>query len=747
MRRTMVLGMGASLLALAPAMAWAQEAGGVTSIEEIVVTAQKRAQNLQDVPVSVAAVTQDAMEAAGVTSTSDLKSLVPGLVFTNTLGGGVAYIRGVGQTTGVPGAESPVGIYLDGIYLLTPASGMFDFNSIERVEVLRGPQGTLFGRNTTGGLINVITRNPGEEASLDAEVGYGNHDTLSGRLYASAPLGHGFSTNIALFGQHRRDGFGRNVTLGLDLFKEKSFGLQNKWRWESGDGRTDVVLNLLHSYNRGEIGITYGVPPGSVGGDGSTYLGQYTFASNVHEPAVNMQNLVSLRLSHDLGFAQVVNLAGYHTLKQRYRFAQLGYDNNTLPATNPFAAQYPNLVAKDNTFTEEFQVQAPSSAKLQWIVGLFYMHDKIPVFHSESKPNNVLRVNVDSTQKTESFAAFAQATYPLTDTTRVTGGFRWTTETKEVTGAAALASGVVISTPANPGSGAAPLPPKTRWRKATWRLALDHDFTDDVLGYVSYNRGFKGGVYNLAAYTNPPAEPEIVDAFEVGLKSMLFDRRLRVNVAGFWTEYDDIQLRTSVTSATGTFFATYNAASARMKGVDVDFEAAITDRLSLRGGFEVLDANYRKFPNGLYAFPNPISAANLPANCRPPAAFNPQVGGNTTLTCDLSGNRMIRSPKFTATFGASYTVPLASGAKVVANVNDAYNSGFYWDPENRLRQESYHDLSASLTWTSPDAQWDVQLWGRNLAEEHIWSTSTGGTSDTYSPGLPRTYGVRLGVHF
>ena len=719
------------------------QAGGVA---DIVVTAQKRSESLQSVPISIAAVTSEQLETAGIEKTSDIAALVPGVVFTNTLGGGVPYVRGIGQTLGIPGAESPVGIYIDGIYLLTPASGLFEFNNVERVEVLRGPQGTLFGRNTTGGIIHTITRDPSDDLRVDADVGFGNYATVQGHLYASGPIAGGLSANISLFGFNRTDGFGYNETLDIELFKEKSWGVQNKWRWASEDGDTEILLNLLHSYSKSQLGITYGVPPGSIGGDGSLYLGQYRFASSVHEPAVNRQNLASLKISHDLGWAQIVNLAGYHTLKQRYRFAQLGYDNNNLAATNPFAAQYPNLDATDNTFTEEFQLQAPSNSKLQWILGFYYMHDDIAKFHSESKPNNVLRVNVDSVQKTNSYAGFAQITYPVLDTTRVTAGFRYTSETKTIDGVAALFNGTVISTPANPGVGFAPLDTRTTWKKPTWRLAIDHDFTDDILGYASYNRGFKGGVYNLASYTNPPAFPEVVDAYEIGVKTMLFDRRLRFNVAGFYNDYQDIQLRTSVVTPTGTFIATYNAASARTKGVDVDFEAQLTDSFNLRGGFEILDAKYKDFPAGLYAFPNPISPANLPGNCRTPAAFNPNPGGNTTLICNLSGNRMIRAPKFTMNFGASYDIALSGGSSIKLAANDAYNSGFFWDPENRLRQSSYHNISASLTWTSANEKWDVQIWGKNLADENIWSTATGGTSDTYSPGLPRTFGIKIGYH-
>lgn len=742
-----LLYVGASVLAVAPSGLLAQEAprqpADTVGVEDIVVTAQKRSENLQKVPISVAAITANALKAAGVTNSTEINTLVPGLVFTNSLGAGVAYIRGVGQTTAIPGAESPVGIYVDGIYLLAPASGLFDFNNIERVEVLRGPQGTLFGRNTTGGVINIITRNPDDRATLDADIGYANFDTISGRLYASTPIAEGLGISISAFGTHRRDGFGRNVTLDEELFEEKSFGVQGKLRWESTDGATAVTASYMHSYNRSDFGITYGVPPGSVGGDGSLYLGRYTFASSIHEPSVNRQNLASLRIEHDLGFARIVNLAGYHTLKQQYRFAQLGYDNNSLAATNPYAAQYPNLIATDKTFTEEFQIQAPSDSKMQWIAGLYYLHDHIPNLHTESKPNNVLRINVDTEQKVDSFAAFAQVTYPVLDSTRITAGIRWTTETKKIWGETKLANGTVVSTPDNPGSGADPLPPKTNWKRATYRLAIDHDLTDDILGYASYNRGFKGGVYNLALYTNQPAKQEIVDAFEAGLKMMLFDRRLRLNLSAFYMDYKDIQLRTPVAG----LFAINNAAKARVKGVDVDFEAAISEPLTLRGGFEVLDAKYRSFPKGLYTFPNPISADNLPANCQAPAAYNSQVGGNTQLTCDLSGNRMIRSPKFTANFGFNYRLELSGGSTIALAANDAYNSGYYFDADNRLKQDAYHDVSASLTWTSAKGTHDVQLWVKNLADETIFTTATGGVSDTYSPGLPRTYGVKLGVHF
>jgi iron complex outermembrane recepter protein len=734
-------------------------------LEEIVVTAQRRSENIQRVPVSVSAFNADALQSLGVAvTTKDLPSLVPGLVFGKGLSNNLSYMRGVGQPTGRFGVESPLATYLDGVYLAAPAATLFSLNNVERIEVLKGPQGTLFGRNSTAGVIHVITKDPTTQPSAEFDAGYGRYDTATGRFYGNTAIGNSLGANLALYYSDRGEGHIHNVTTGKDIGQDRERAAQSKWRWTPSE-RTVVTFNLAYSDHAGYLGTTTGMYPGALAGDRSTrYLGQYTVADPADTLIEDDQYLGSIRFEQDLGWAKLINIAAYHGLSQRMRFSQTANPPVTPPVSSLNGSIFARTKNADHTFTEELQLQSSTDSDFQWITGVFYMDDKVDINQTVLNYTTLAPVvlnNTDVDQTTTSYAAFAQASKTILSDTRLTLGIRYTRDELEVKGArfngGALngfnyTPGTFIGTAESMAATASrPFKPSVTASEPAYRVSLDHSFTPSIMGYVSFNQGFKSGIFNSSDFTNPPTEPERLKAYELGVKSELFDR-MRLNAAAFYYDYKNMQLL-GIGPAPPALY-NYNAGSARITGLDIDFEVAATDELRLTGGFEWLpEAEYTSLKGGLQTLPNPYpygfqnGAPVVPAGCAlgsPLPQYSALSGGNSTLSCDLSGNRLIRSPRMSATLGIQYRWSLPSGASVMLNANDSYSSKFYFADDNRTKQDAFHNVRASITWTSHSDVWSVQAWGSNLVNEKISAGTIEATNDVYFVGEPRLYGLSVG---
>ena len=699
-----------------------------SGLGDIVVTAQKREENLQRVPITVSAFNNDMLAAASVGSARDLSTVVPGLVFNRSVGSGTPFLRGVGQSAGAIGVEPTVALYMDGIYFPTSGAIVASLNSVEQIAVLKGPQGTLFGRNSTGGVIQVTTRTPGNTPALDADVGYANYDTISGHLYASTPVGDTLRTSIAIGGFNQIEGWGRNIFLNKDYYDAKEFTAQSKSVLDVGED-TSLTFNLLYIYTRGYVGNGYGVFPGSLGSDGVTrYLGEYTFAAGNDQDRVARHYVGSLTFEHDFGWAKYKGQVATQKFKDDLIVVQNGLPLNNLPpspATSAFSVPLHNH-AKPTT--AEIQLQSPDSSSIRWIVGAFYLRETSGTRY-DAVFNRTRFSSQVSEQKSRSYAAFSEVSAEILPDTRLTLGGRYTIDKKslDATSVSALTGAVttyagLVALPQNTANGWAT---EKTWKRPTWRVALDHQLTPDIMLFGSYNRGFKSGIYNLITLNQKHADPEKIDAYELGTKMMLFDRRLRLNIAGFYYKYSNLQLRATIAGT--NIIALLNAAKAEIKGVDVDFQAKVTDGLEFTGGFEILDGKYTSFPQG---------------PCTEPRVTPP--GGLRNFTCDLSDRRMARSPKFTGNLGLQYTLPLASGNELQWNVNDNYNSGYNWEPDGRLKQKSYHSLSAAVKFSMQDGKYYARVWGANLADEKIRALVGYAANDVYAPGAPRTYGITIG---
>ncbi|WP_236613047.1 TonB-dependent receptor domain-containing protein [Sphingobium quisquiliarum] len=362
---------------------------------------------------------------------------------------------------------------------------------------------------------------------------------------------------------------------------------------------------------------------------------------------------------------------------------------------------------------------------MNWVIGGYYFNatgqvDPNLVTLSGPAVNPFFPVTSStlySRVKTESFAAFTQATVPLTDALNFTAGLRYTTEKRSLNAEQIL--------------GGVPVPPSNyeqekRYSKPTWRVALDYKITPDVMIYTSYNRGFKSGGFNPTTPGEDPFKPEQLDAYEGGIKSELFDRKLRFNLAAFYYNYKNIQVPYFLINTIGL----KTGPKATIYGVDFDFEAHPFQQLRLFGGLSLLHDKFGHYPDAALSPPNP-----------------PPLGGNQSVVGDATGNRLPFTSTFSGNIGAAYEIPVGD-SKITLNGNLYHNSGFYAETDNLRRQPAYELVSGSIQWTDATGKLTVSVWGKNLTNEAVvtmLAASGFGTGASYQP--PRTYGATLGYAF
>ena len=710
---------------------------GTAGVEDIVVTAQRRNERIQDVPIAITAVTALAAARQGVTGTEGLGIAVPTLQFSRqTANGGAPFLRGVGSPSATAGQEAPVAVYIDDVYIGAPSATLFQFNNIESTEVLKGPQGTLFGRNATGGVVNVRTRRPSQEASVDATAGFGSYDTYYGSAYLNAPLSSIAAVNIAIAGRDQTKGYGRSIARGDDIYKSKNWGARGQLGLNP-DPDTSILIAADYFYTRGDIGQNVVLAPGTVATGGGTFVDRYKSLSNPSDFGETHSWGVSANIERTFGDYTARSISAYRQSDVEFVLDADG----SLPG-RPALVSTHVFNAFVDSFSQEFQLLSPQADKFKWILGAFYYYSFAgydPVESSGAAFAGQGGISgVRSQQDLNSYSGFGEASYEFLPSTKVTAGLRYTSDQYSMQ--ALLFNGLTAVLPPSPFS------QEQKFSKLTYRAILDTKLAPDVLLYGSYSRGFKSGGYNLSTPTQvvgtatvPGAvvRPEVLDAFEVGLKSDLFDRKVRFNIALYHYNYSNLQIGRVANGRV----TTVNAAKARMQGIDIDYSFVPSNRFNLSGGVSVLDAKFTSFPDGPLYVPSP-------ATCTPtPRTTGPLTGGNTVCSADLAGNRTTRAPKLSFTASATYTLPTDSGDFSV-NGTLYHNSGFFWEPDPRLRQPAYDLINASLSWIAPDRKYEVRLYGKNLLDKfYIAYASESTTRDSFSPEMPRNYGVELTVHF
>ncbi|MET0987740.1 MAG: TonB-dependent receptor [Steroidobacteraceae bacterium] len=713
-------------------------------LEEIVVTAQKRAESQQDVPIAISTITAESLAATGVNDTDDLGLATPGLQMNQ---GGVAnlpFIRGIGSQDGTPGQDNSVSTYVDGVLQSSVTGSAVVFNNIERIEVLKGPQGTLFGRNTTGGVINIITKDPTDETALNVNASYGNYETISAGLYGTTGITDTVAADLAVYYTDQGEGYGKNKFTGEDHNKrEDEIDLRSKWKW-TGDGASATFIAYYGEFSD-DMGYVRGVPKVDQFGSPRLDLAGQSAPSDEWDYHVDTDGYAdfknyggSLRLDHSFAALDVVSITAWM--------------RNELKSftDNDFSTVYFNNARIDfyeRTATQEFQfLSNDADSKLKWIAGLYFFDQKASGKYSIigqqlAPPPAFVGINtlmLNGWIESNSYAGFGEVTYNFTDATRLTAGLRWTRDEREFDGNNKIMFGPLAA----PNEGQfdagtpvlllkSPKADKEKWTEPTYRLVLDHKLNDDVMIYGSYNRGFRSGnfitAFGVGADPQEPFDPEFVDAYEIGMKSDLAGGNLRFNASAFYYDVKDLQLQI----LQGVSTITQNAAKAEIKGGELDLTWAATSELTLIGGVAYLDGKYKDFPNAVSNIP-------LPAGSNDP----------TPASIDASGNKITGVPEWTLTAAIMYSKETESG-KYGFNVRGTYNDGFPWEVDQRLEQPDYTIVNASVEWRAPSDKFGVQLTGRNLLDEYyaVTSRSVNGQGDFAAAGRPRTYYVTFDYKF
>lgn len=683
---------------------------------EVIVTAQRRQENIQHVPITVAALPASTLQAARVTDVSDLAGVVPGLTMPTTAGYTLPHLRGVGITAVGPGIENSVALYVDGVYHGVASSDDLDLNSVEQVEVEYGPQGTLFGRNATGGLIQIKTVDPQPGFSGTASVGYGNYDTVSESAYLTGGTDV-LAGDFAVMSSHQGEGYGTNIATGQDVNRMNlDLSARSKWLFHPVDG-TRITLILDDSETRNSLSAlrSYENVPNAYYPRG---LGNVP-PLDVYDSAQPWRDMkddgVSLQLEQAVGALTLRNILAYREDLYRYN---VDFDLGPEPYSLNDVRQ------ADNQLTEELQLLSAPEAAITWIVGtyIYNAHDGYrpqALYFTGPAVNPAAPVtNIDNQSQldTDSVALYGQATVPLAASTKLTLGARYTNEKRGlVADEVGYLKAVVPITLADVNT-------SIRNRTPTWRVALSHNFGHDILGYISYNRGYKSGGYNVPAPSLPAYLPEKLDAFETGLKTQLLSDRVTVNSSVFYYDYQNIQVSRFISGAQEV----YNGGKARLYGLDVSAAGRVTQSLTVTPGIELEHTEFTDFPD-----------ADFFLSCA--TAFP------TVCVKSANGKQLPQAPEASVTLDADYRAAIFGGVARL-DVNEAANSGYYFAPNNEYKQSGYGLLSASLAWSR--AFLTITVWGKNLTNviyPIAVNQSPSGVAAAYA--APRTYGLSLRADF
>lgn len=691
-------------------------------LEEVTVTAQRREERSLDVPISITTIGGDALGKGDVNQLSDLMKLTPGLRFDNQGALAQPTIRGVGTAVAVSGGGSNVGIYTDGFYSPNPFFADADFLQVQSVQVLKGPQGTLFGRNSTGGAILVTTPEPSTEARGEMGISYGSYNTQKYELYATGGATDTLAFDIAAQARSS-DGFLKNSFTGKD-----DAGSYDRWavrvgaKWDvsdatsvtlrytrtDGDDRTAVAANGFEEDGRVySAGATFG---------GETATQRKRVSSDFQPEFFSQSDVVQLTAKTELSFA---SLTSYTQYRRERTDNEMDFDFSSLPV---FHYLYD---VNDDIFTQEFLLSSNGDSDLQWTTGLFlFANENEYVNNQGSFGGGPFSLNGGSGTDTRSVAVFGDLTYALTENLFLTGGLRFSyDETKDAYLTLGVApNGQLIQSDVE----------SIDDTKVTPRVVLRYSATDNSSLYVSYTEGYKSGLLNVGGATlvGIEVEPEELQAYEIGYKYST--QQLTFDVAAYYYDYQDLQVATF----DGPNSLIENAASSRVYGLDAQLRWALTEQLSVNLGGAYVNAKYEDFDR-----------SQAWTQCLDFVACGASFGTFEPSYVDASGNEMQRSPEFTANLGVVYTTGLAEGWLSLSGTL-YHTAEFYFDSSEQYQQDGYELLSLRAEWTDPSDRYTVALFADNVTDEEYRSQVLPQQMGALSMwGTPATFGVSFNARF
>lgn len=752
MRNNPVFGAAGSAVLLAVFAADAVQAQTVPAetagIEEIVVTAQRREQNLQDVPIAITALTSERLQEAAIRDPRDLARLVPSLSMqAGTAASTTAlFIRGVGIGDFNSNTTGAVGVYVDDVFIGANAGKLFNVFDSDGIEVLKGPQGTLFGRNTTAGAIRFSSRMPSDSFTADGSLLYGRFNEVRLEGGVGGPLVNDLLKVRVAGVYHQSDGSTFNRVTGnrvnnIDLWAGRAiFDFTPSdaalLRLSVHGGRTSGGARQFQHRGQGFdfLGNPSFLPDGTLAdglsyadNDGDVYTGDYDVEGRERIGTFG----TSLTGRFDIGQLQLTSISAYEKVNR-----------TTLEDTDASPNQIVTAYYEDSPrqFSQELRLQSTGENSLNWIVGGFYFHDRLKtdsafdLLRSLRDPtaplegfdpaNSIGLLRYFYTQTTNSFALFGQGDYRLADRLTLTMGLRYSQDRIRMDYNSLFDALGTIVPSKNYSDVVVPaldFDDTRSFKDLSWRLALNYKI-DDALFYASASKGYNSGGFAGGASTDArqlsPFGSEQLYAYEIGLKSDLFDRRLRFNTSAFYYDYRDLQVFVFDLSGLLPVQRKLNAGNARILGLEAEVTAKPTPNLELFSAITLMDTQYKDFP---------------------------ALGG-----VSYSGNRLVNAPSFTGVAGARLTLPMVNGSEIRANIDGSWTSSIFLFPDNSQgsKVDSYGLLNGRLAWVAPDDRFQVAVWGRNLTgATYVSSFAPVITQDQLNYNEPRTFGVEFSAHF
>ncbi len=678
------------------------------AIDEIIVTAQKRSESVQDVPLAVSAVGGATLDRLGVGNPLQLGATVPNFNLQTNSGVTYIYLRGVGNNFLGLGIDSNVAYHANGVYIARPRAQVSSYFDVDRIEVVRGPQGDLYGRNATGGSINVITRKPTDDFSANATLSVGNYGLVQGEAGVGGAIVPGKIAVRAAGFFVDRGGYGKNEATGKDVDNRKEQAGRLTVELTPSEPLTiEIIADYFHAND------AWGV----VHQAGSGIPGALTLAESLGNFPSKIRNVVSgvdpnrkirawgVQGTATLDLAENLSLKSI-TAYRKSRFTAL----DELIGTNPSIGAISQL-EKQHQFSEEVQLLA-NGTRWDFILGGYYFTEKVDGFiHIPLFFDPAAQFDQRGTGDTKAYAVFAHGSWEFVPKLKLVLGARYSYEKRTSEG--------VFTAPFVP----IPTGGKKSFNALTPKATLQFEPSDNLTLYGGVSKGFKSGGFTIGV-PGPGVEPEKLLSYEAGLKAQMFDRRLTANIAAFWYDYTNMVVTRVVQAQT----VEENAGKSTIKGIEVELTARPTNRLRIDASLGLLDAKFDSFVT-----PDPLDPAAGPIS--------------------LAGNRLPGSAKYTARVGAQYDIPVGDVAKISISGDAFFSGNMYFDPyEHRgSYQPSYETYNASLTYDS-GRWWSMTLWGRNLSNKTIVSNQLISADFWGYPRLtylrdPRTYGIDFKAKF
>ena len=746
--------LGAAIAAAAPLTASAQSAATpvqdeTSQVDDIVVSARRREERLQDVPVAVTALSAEALEDRGVTEIAEVAKFTPNIRFDGAaaLSGGnynaTVFIRGVGQNDFATFSDPGVGTYVDGVYYARSIGGTLDAFDVGRIEVLRGPQGTLFGKNTIGGAVVITSQQPSADfgGHIDATVGEFNRFDLRGNV--DIPLADGTLLTRLSAATLNRDGYAQRLSDGQDLGDKNADAARFQALWTPNDAFTltfsvdytrarehsapNTLLTLdpnaifIQRYNAFVAPSRGVVAPNGQRTLNTSWVTGDPYTTWASGPNINNLDLwgASVTADWNLGPVDLKSITAYRDMHAV--FARDG--DNT-----PFTYRETYNDDHQDQFSQEFQLSGLSfNDRLSWVAGVFYFREessdvgRADLALGLQPPTATLppfspAVNIRTEVEAVTYAAFAQGTFSLTDQLSVTVGGRYNVDDKTYTlDHRRQRDGFIVAN----------LTRSNDWDSFTPKVGVEFKPNDDVLIYGSIGQGFKSGGYNARPLAGPEEvtiyEPETIITYELGAKTSWFDRRLTLNGAAYFSKYDDIQL--TVNQTPQNFVA--NAAAGEIKGFELELVGRPTSNLDVNLAIGYLSTEYTEVGQGL---------------------------GPTQVLPITLNTPFLKAPEWTVAAGAQYRFDMPSGDDITVRADYAYYGEVFNDiaGDPLLAQDAYGLVNLRATYTAPDGSWRASVFGTNVTDvayKQSGNASAGFGLREASFGRPSEWGFTLAKDF